>query len=57
MFSVKGMLIYPRVFQDVDETMYLDEGKTIRVCTVDLNADWKEIERTLLRYVRDYIDS
>ena len=53
--SVKGMLIYPRVFQDVDETMYLEGGKTIRVCTVNLNADWKEIENTLLQYVEEYI--
>jgi len=42
-----GMLLYPKVDRHLRET-YQIRGFDIRVCTVDLSSDWKDIRRELL---------
>lgn len=45
--TVKGMLLYPKVNQDL-HLSYVIQGYPIKICTVDLNRDWKVIEKRLL---------
>jgi 5-methylcytosine-specific restriction enzyme subunit McrC len=47
---VSGMLLYPKVDRHLRET-YQIQGFEIRVCTVDLSSDWKEIRKELLELV------
>lgn len=48
--QLKGMLLYPRVGQDVDLS-YVIRDYPIKICTVDLNSDWLVIEKRLLDIV------
>lgn len=41
--EISGMLLYPRVDRTLRER-YLIQGHVIDLCTIDLNADWQEIE-------------
>lgn len=43
----RGMLLYPEVDKPLDES-YEIQGHTIKVCTVNLNDDWKCIHNRLL---------
>jgi len=47
-----GMLLYPKVSEDIAAAF--DFGRhTVRVSTIDLNRDWKEISDTLLSLVNN----
>lgn len=48
--SAEGMLLYPTTSHDLDEGMRV-QGHHIRVATLDLSADWKDIEARLLTLV------
>jgi len=48
--GLEGMLIYPVVDRELRESYQLHEFP-IRVCTVDLNRDWKDIRNELLSFV------
>jgi 5-methylcytosine-specific restriction enzyme subunit McrC len=43
----EGMLLYPTTSQDLEESMRV-QGHRIRIVTLDLSADWKEIEARLI---------
>jgi len=51
----EGMLLYPVTSEHVDETMSV-QGHRIRVATVDLAAEWSEIETRLLGLVDAEVD-
>lgn len=46
----RGILLYPTVSDHVDEMMSV-QGHSIRIATVDLSADWQDIEMSLLNLV------
>lgn len=50
--SASGMLLYPSVGEDVDESATI-QGHRIRFATVDLAADYKSMEDRLLKLVRE----
>lgn len=45
--TIEGMLLYPKVDKDFDETFDL-LGHTVRVCTLDLTTSWERIEERLI---------
>lgn len=46
----EGMLLYPVVDRVIREA-YMIEGHQVKICTLDLNRDWKEIHKELLELV------
>ena len=52
--DAKGILVYPTVDSDVDVSyVYKNTRHMIRVCTVNLNQDWRQIEQRLKEIVRE----
>ena len=49
--TIEGILVYPTVGTSLD-LRYRVQGHAIRIATVDLNADWKQIHERLLELVR-----
>jgi 5-methylcytosine-specific restriction enzyme subunit McrC len=47
---LKGMLLYPLVGQELNLS-YEIKGFPIKICTVDLNQDWKHIHKRLLKII------
>ncbi len=46
--STNGILVYPKVQKPIFDTYrYRNTDHYIRVCTIDLNKDWKEIDKKL----------
>ncbi|HEY9790778.1 MAG TPA: hypothetical protein V6D22_10290 [Candidatus Obscuribacterales bacterium] len=50
--STSGMLLYPAVREAVDAEMFV-QGHRIRIATIDLSKDWKDVERDLLGLVEE----
>ena len=50
--NIEGMLLYPKVEKDFDETFDL-LGHTVRVCTLDLTTSWEKIEERLMGIIQD----
>lgn len=48
--SAEGILLYPTVRTQLSERVQL-QGHTVRIESVDLAADWPEVERQLLRVI------
>lgn len=46
----KGILLYPQVDKSLDNT-YEIQGHILKICTVDLNDDWRNIHNRLLDIV------
>lgn len=51
--TAEGMLLYPTTADDVDESMRV-QGHRMRVATVDLSSDWKNIEARLVDLVEPH---
>jgi hypothetical protein len=51
----QGMLLYPTVNNEINDSGKI-EGNLIRVATIDLSKDWKEIESSMLDLVSSPID-
>lgn len=50
-YNACGILIYPRVTKELN-LKYTIHGHEVKVCTVDLNKDWKIIYRRLLEIIK-----
>lgn len=50
-YNAEGILIYPKTNKDLD-LRYVIHGHKIKVCTVDLNRDWKFIHNRLIEIIR-----
>jgi 5-methylcytosine-specific restriction enzyme subunit McrC len=48
--TIEGMLLYPTVGTSLN-LRYRVQGHRVRIATVDLNADWKQIHNQLLGLV------
>lgn len=48
-----GMLLYPTTHHEVDGLMKI-QGHCIRVATLNLSDDWKNIEKRLLKFIQSY---
>ena len=47
-----GILVYPKVQSSIFDTYrYRNTDHYIRVCTVDLNEEWKEIDKRLMEII------
>lgn len=52
--ETKGILVYPTVDADVDVSyVYKNTRHVIRVCTVNLNQDWWQIEQRLKEIIKE----
>ena len=52
--DTKGILVYPTVDADVDVSyVYKNTRHVIRICTVNLNQDWRMIEERLKEIIRE----
>ena len=49
--NCEGLLLYPTVDSDFNES-YLIDGHIIRIATVDLSRDWREIHQSLLQLIQ-----
>lgn len=47
-----GILLYPQVDKELDNS-YDIQGHTLKICTINLNNDWKQIHNKLLEIVDD----
>lgn len=48
--KASGILIYPQILDFVDYT-FITQGHTIKVATLDLNKDWRDIHNRLLEII------
>lgn len=48
--EAEGMLLYPATGRPL-RLSYRISGHTVRICTIDLSADWKQVEAELLELV------
>ncbi len=48
-----GMLLYPKVTQDINEDYYLTDCK-MSVKTINLNSEWRIIEKKMLSFIDNY---
>jgi 5-methylcytosine-specific restriction enzyme subunit McrC len=46
-----GILLYPSAWQSIPPLEYCLHGNQVKVCTLDLNQHWREIEADLLRII------
>ena len=50
-----GVLLYPTVEESI-RLRYLMDGQKLMVCTIDLNQDWKGIDRDLREILEAAMD-
>lgn len=48
--NVSGMLLYPTIEEELNEKFSIS-GKTMKISTLNLNSEWKDIEMRLLSFI------